>query len=251
MVDFVAIDVIHRITVRFVRAFLPNLKKAFHLKAVDQSELDIHGIASKAQVYNISTSPKVIEEGLTAGFLLMRYLAADGFRIKTPLFKLRIRIPGEYNGSETALPNGVYPVPRLQVNQEFSRYIREKVQLMFNGVNDNTGLISDVKDEATGTTNDKLTKGNMLTIKGRGLKIESDKINESQTGVFFRPSKGNPVKVKVIAVNQPRTLKVLIPAELVKGTAYTIGISTMSSYNKSGKVLKTMREFESNFTLVA
>jgi hypothetical protein len=36
--------------------------------AVHQPELDVHGIASKADVYNIQTSPKVINEGYALGF---------------------------------------------------------------------------------------------------------------------------------------------------------------------------------------
>ena len=61
-------------------AFLPEAKKPFNLKAAHQPELDIHDIASKADVYNIGTSPKVIEEGMTAGMELIYYLAADGFK---------------------------------------------------------------------------------------------------------------------------------------------------------------------------
>jgi hypothetical protein len=55
-IDFVVKDVIHRVAVKFVNAYLPNAKKAFHLKAVYQPEIDIHGIASKADTYNITTS---------------------------------------------------------------------------------------------------------------------------------------------------------------------------------------------------
>jgi hypothetical protein len=85
----------HKIAVKFTHAFLPEAKKPYYLKAVHQPELDVHGIASKAGVYNIETSPKVIEEGLNAGMELIYYLAADGYKIKTPLFNLKIRVPGE------------------------------------------------------------------------------------------------------------------------------------------------------------
>ena len=103
-IDFTVKDVMHKIQVKFIHAFLPEAKKAYYLKAVHQQELDIHGIASKADTYNISTSPKTIEEGLTVGLKLIEYLTADGFKIKTPLFTLRLRVPGEYDGSETHLP---------------------------------------------------------------------------------------------------------------------------------------------------
>ena len=56
MIDFTIRDVMHKITVKFTEAFLPEAKKKYNLKAVNQPELDIHGIASKAAVYNIATT---------------------------------------------------------------------------------------------------------------------------------------------------------------------------------------------------
>jgi hypothetical protein len=112
-IDFNVKDILHRIQVKFTHTFLPEAKKPYNLKAVHQPKLDIHGIASKADVYNISTSPKVIEDGLTDGMKLICYLAADGYSISTPLFNLKIRVPGEYDGSETRLPEGVFPEVRL------------------------------------------------------------------------------------------------------------------------------------------
>jgi hypothetical protein len=118
--DFTVKDVMHRIAVKFVHAFLPEAKKPYNLKAVHQPELDVHGIASKADVCNIGTSPKVIEEGMNAGMELIHYLVADGFKIKTPLFNVKIRVPGEYDGSETHLPDGVHPMVRLQTSAAFA-----------------------------------------------------------------------------------------------------------------------------------
>ena len=106
-IDFNLKDVMHRIIVKFYRAFLPNAKKKYILRTVYQPELDIHGIASKAEVYNITTPPKVIEEGLTDGMKLITCLVADGFKIKTPIFNLKVAIPGEYDGVETHLPTAL------------------------------------------------------------------------------------------------------------------------------------------------
>ena len=94
--DFMVKDIIHKVMAKFVHAFLPGAKKPFNLKAVFQPELDIHGIASKAEVYNIKADPRVIEEGFTAACELIYYLAADDYKIKTPVFNLSIRLPGEY-----------------------------------------------------------------------------------------------------------------------------------------------------------
>ncbi|MDR0442187.1 MAG: hypothetical protein LBH44_02130, partial [Treponema sp.] len=63
-IDFSVKDIMHNVAVKFIHAFLPEAKKPYNLKAALQPELDIHGVASKADVYNIATSPKIIEEGM-------------------------------------------------------------------------------------------------------------------------------------------------------------------------------------------
>jgi hypothetical protein len=241
----------HKITVKFVQAFLPEARKKYNLKAVHQPELDIHGVASKADVYNIGTSPKVIEEGLNAGIKLIGYLAADGYRIKTPLFNLKIRVPGEYDGAETSLPQGVFPTVKLQTSASFREYIKEKVETVIDGVDQRDGLIAEAVDEATGLIDETATIGNILTIRGYGLKLETIEGHHTEAAVFFKPPAGVPTEVKVIAVNEPRTLKVLVPSTLTVGTSYQLVINTMSSARGGGGVLKKMRDMRSEFTLTA
>jgi hypothetical protein len=206
-------------------------------------------------VYNIGTSPKVIEEGLTAGMELIYYLAADGYRIKTPLFNLKIRVPGEYDGSETHLPQGTFPVVRLQTSAVFRKYLKEKVQVVFDGIDQSDGLIAQVTDEATELVDEVATLGNLLTIHGFGLKIEADEAHQGDVGLFFvqadssAESGGTPVKVEIIAVNEPRTLKVIVPAALTAGSVYRLKIITQSSAKHSGTLLKDTREVLSDFTL--
>jgi hypothetical protein len=49
----------------------------------------------------------------------MCYLATDGYKIKTPLFDLRIHAPDEYADSEASIPEGVFPEARLQGSEVF------------------------------------------------------------------------------------------------------------------------------------
>jgi len=256
--DFSVKDVIHRIVVKFVHAFLPEAKKPYNLRAVHQPELDIHGIASKADVYNITTPPKVIEEGLNAGMELIHYLVADGYKIKTPLFNLKIRIPGEYDGSETHLPHGVYPMARLQTSAGLREYLKSKVKLDFSGIEQSDGLIAEVYDEATGLSDEAATIGNLLTIHGYGLKIDCYEEHEDAVGIYFEPAASGhcaqcaaPVKAQIIAVNEPRTLKIIVPAALNPGTAYTLKIVTQSSTKTQSHLLKSIRELRSDFMLTA
>ena len=243
-------DVMHKIAVKFTHAFLPEAKKPYYLKAVHQPELDVNGIASKADVYNIGTSPKVIEEGLNAGMELMYYLAADGFKIKTPLFNLKIRVPGEYDGSETFLAEGVHPVARLQTSAAFRKYLKERVKIEFDGLDQSDGLIAEVKDEATGLIDEAASWGKILTIHGYGLKIESDEAHKNEVGLFFEREGNNPIKADAIAVNEPRTLKVVVPLALALDESYTLKIVTQSSAKHGSTLLKNPREMRSEFALV-
>jgi len=248
-IDFNVKDVIHMITVKFVHAFLPNAKKSYNLKAMHQPELGIHEIASKAAVYNIATSPKVIEEGLKAGIELIFYLVADGFKIKTPLFNLKMCIPGEYNGSETSLTNGSFPMARLQPSMTLRKYLKEKVVVTFGGFDKHEGLIAEAYDEATGILDEVMTVGNLLTIRGTGMKIVSDDEHKNQVGVSFRDHSGKSVKAEIIAVNEPKTLKVIVPPKLCCGTSYQIEVVTQGSAKGSGQLLKKLRTMCSGFRL--
>jgi hypothetical protein len=250
-IDFTVKDILHRIQVQFIHAFLPEAKKPYNLKAVNQPELGIHEIASKADVYNIQTSPKIIEEGLTAGMELIYYLAADGYKIKTPLFNLKVRIPGEYLGSETSLPEGIFPVARLQTTSSFRKYLKEKVKLDFNGIDQSDGLIAEALDEATELVDEVLTIGNLLTVRGYGLKIDSDEAHQNETGLYFVPFEGASVKAEIIAVNEPRTLKVIVPAAVEAGKQYSLLVVTQSSVKTHSHILKELRRIQSDFTLTA
>ena len=196
---FTVKDVIHKLMAKYVPAFLPGAKKPYNLKAVFQPELDIHGIASKAQVYNIEADPRVIEEGFTAACELIYYLAADGYKIKTPVFNLSIRLPGEYEGAETQLPEGVHPEARLQVSAALRNYIRERVQVEFDGIDQRDGLIAEAVDEHTGQLDEVMAIGKLLTLRGYGLKIEADVDHADQAGLFFDDGEAAPVKAEILA----------------------------------------------------
>ena len=249
--DFTVKDVTHKVMAKHVLAFLPGAKKPYNLKAVFQPELDIHGLASKAEVYNIETDPRVIEDGLIAACELICYLVADGYKIKTPVFSLSIWLPGEYDGAETHLPEGVHPEARLQAGTLLRNYIRDRVKVEFDGIDQRDGLIAEAVDEHTGQLDEVMTIGNLLTVRGYGLKVEADAEHTDETGFFFDDGASAPVKAEILAVNEPRTLKAIVPATLVTGKDYTLKVVTQSSAKGGGVLLKNPREIHSEFKLTA
>jgi hypothetical protein len=248
-IDFTVKDVMHKVTAKFTPAYLPDAKKPYNLRAVLQPDLDIHGIASKAEVYNMEIDAKVIEDGFTAACELIYYLTADGYKIKTPLFNLRIRLPGEYEGAETSLNEGVHPEVRMQSAAAFREYIRERVKVQFDGIEDTDGIIAEAVDEYMGQSDLTATVGYILTIRGSGLKIESDNQHKAQAGLWFDNKHTPPIRADAIAVNEPRTIKVAVPSTLLVDGKYCLKIVTQSTVKGGGTLLKNTREIWSDFIL--
>jgi hypothetical protein len=73
--------------------------------------------------------------------------------------------------------------------------------------------------------------------------------HKDEVGLFF-DGMGSPVKAEIVAVNEPKTLKVIIPAGLAIRTEYTLKIVTQSSAKNGAALLKTVREVRSDFKLV-
>jgi len=249
--DFNSKDVIHYIIVKFIPAFLPGAKKKYYAKAVLQRDLDIHDVASKAEVYNITTPPKVIEEGFAAALQLIQYLTADGYKITTPLFIIHMRIPGEFDGNETHLPTNVYPEVRMRIAASFRKYIRERVDVEFDGIDENTGLIGRIVDGRTGLIDQVTTIDDILTINGVGLKIEGDAAHANLVGVFHVDSTGKEIPAKAIARNESRTLVIISSQFLTIGESYYLLVRTQSSVVSSSGILKTMREMKTEFMIIA
>lgn len=244
-------DTLHNVVVRFARATLPSAKKPYTLRTAHQDELDIRAVAGMAEIYNVYVSPKVIEEGLTAGLALIRYLVSDGYKVKTPLFTVRVAVPGEYEGDETHLPEGVRPEPRILPSEAFCDYVAKRVKVEIEGERDQGAIIASAVDEATGLVKQSATIGEFLTIQGLGLKIKADDAHREQAGLYFEDPSGARFRVKTLAVNEPHTLKTLVPETLTPGQSYKLVVVTQNSARGHGTLLNEVRTIHSMFTLIA
>jgi hypothetical protein len=93
--------------------------------------------------------------------------------------------------------------------------------------------------------------GNLLTIRGFGLKIEADEYHKDVVGLFFDNGHSIPPRAEILAVNEPRTLKAIVPGVLAVGDEYTLKIVTQSSTRNSYHLLKEVREIYSDFKVTA
>ena len=250
-ITFTVRDVMHKVAAKFVPAFLPGAKEQYYLRAAHQPELDIHDIASKAEVYSIHTDPRVIEEGFTAALKLICYLAADGYRIKTPLFKLKLSIPGVYKGSERELPKDVRPQAHITPSADFAGYLAKRVEIEIDDKLDSSGAIGSAIDETTGQADESATIGGLITINGAGLKIKADDAHRAEAGLFFEAASGARVRADVVPVNEYRTLRAMVPEGLVEGEDYTPVVVTQSTAKRGTTLLKEPRVIYADFTIRA
>jgi hypothetical protein len=250
--DFELQDVMHRIITKYYPAYLPTAKKKYVMRAVYQPELDIHGIASKAEVYNITTPAKVIEEGLGAGMELMFYLAADGYKIKTPVFTLKITVPGEYDGTETHLPEGIEPEGRLNLSSELRKYLGDRVKVQIDGIDEQDGFISEIVNDL-GEVDFSINGGALFTVRGVGLKIEADEEHRDVTGIFLEDAEtGERKRIRVydVALNTSKELRAIGPSGMFSGKECYVVVCTQSSARGSGNLLKNVREVKSDVAVL-
>jgi hypothetical protein len=250
--DFFLRDIRHRILVKFFCAFLPTAKKPYYARAVYQPELDIHGIASKAETYNITTSPKIIEEGMNAGMELIYYLVADGYKINTPLFRLCVGVTGEYEGYETTLPPGEHPHGLLSLSPRLRKYLEENVQVQFDGIENNDGYLASILDKKSDKTDTVLTPGGLFVLRGSGLKIASDKEHADKAGLFYeKVEDGTRIREEMVNVaqNDRSIVSALFTQTLEADKEYRIVICTQTSAVNSSRLLKNLREVKSDFVV--
>jgi len=244
-VSFDVDDRMHDLIAKFVKNNLPEAKKPYNLKPEHQPVLNIHKLASKAAVYNIETDPETIEDGLNAGLKLMRYLIADGFIVDTPLFNLRVRVPGEYNGKETSLPDGVHPIARIRTKAKFREYIRDHVQISIDGVYSKNGYITEFLDIDENETNSVFVPGDQFKLTGVDIKAIGD---NPSCGVFFVPVDNPAAEVRVMRIAENSRSKII---GICPQTGYQRNkIVIRTQYSGSNSVfLKTVRVLESDFVI--
>ncbi|MDR2447162.1 MAG: DUF4469 domain-containing protein [Treponema sp.] len=168
-------------------------------------------------------------EGFAAACELIYYLAADACKIKTPVFNLSIRLPGEREGAETRLPESARPEAR----------IRERARVEFDGAGQRDGIIAATVDERTGQADEAMTIGNLPAIHGCGIKIEAEAASKDDAGIFSDDGENPPVKAEILTVNEPRALKAILK------------VVAQSSVKHGNTQLKAFQEIHAEFKLTA
>jgi hypothetical protein len=244
-------DVVHHVAVWFVTNTLPEAKKQYAARPGILQHLDVGAVAAKAALYGESVDAEEMVRYVNRYINLCAYLVADGYSIENALFRTQIRVPGEYDGTETALPDGLYAEPRINISPAFRNYAREHVKVDFMGVDETNGHMFTFLDEVTGSDS-VMTPGNLLHIHGTGMKIAHDDKPEHvrEAGLWFVAATDptSRTRAMAVAINEPRRMVGLTPSTLPTGEYY-IEIITQVSVKGGGKLLKDPRAVRSEQTL--
>ncbi|MDR2359101.1 MAG: DUF4469 domain-containing protein [Prevotellaceae bacterium] len=179
---------------------------------------------------------------------------SDGYEIDTPVFQLKAGFPGEYDGHETKLPDGVYPHGKITLSTRLREYMRKNIEPQFEGIVQNEGYIASFYDKNSDTTDTFITPGRLYIIRGGGLKIASDEERSADTGLYYEEAETGArihEEMRDIAQNEPAVISGQAPTTLTPGKGYYIVIRTQSSAVHGSNLLRDVREVKSEFTVTA
>ncbi|GHT66469.1 hypothetical protein FACS189452_02390 [Bacteroidia bacterium] len=166
-------------------------------------------------------------------------LVADGAGVNTALMHISPSIAGVFNGLGDSFDPTRHTV-KVNLNQGAAlrnaagRIKTKKVQ-----VADPIPYIVEVKDTLSGSTNDHLTAGGVIQMRGSRLKLVE---NDATNGIFLLPTTdGAEIRLSVVVENKPARLIAMLPADLAAGEYYLEVRSNYSHGNKPSLILKTGR----------
>ena len=163
-------------------------------------------------------------------------LVADGSAVNTALMHITPSIAGVFNGLGDSFDPTRHTV-KVNLNQGMAlrsaagRIKTKKVQ-----VADPIPYIVEVKDVLSGSTNDNLTAGGVVQMRGSRLKfVDSDPTN----GIFLLPAAGGAeVRLAVVVENKPARLIAMLPADLAAGEYH---LEVRTKFVHGGKPAQTLK----------
>ncbi len=213
-----------------------------------------------AQVQNVkshdmeSVTEKMLQKGstitktdtlavLNSFFETVSEIVRQGENVHLGLFNTRLSLSGVFNGA-----TDTYDPKRhsIRVNVNAGKLLKEAVKDIRPekvAATDTLPHIVEVSDSISGSVNDKITSGGVITLVGSRIKIAGE---NTENGLYLIDEKGKKYKVSTLVENKPARLIAILPA-LAVGT-YTLQVTTQYT---GGAYLKHARTgiFDSPLTV--
>jgi hypothetical protein len=197
---------------------------------------------SAAERGGADISASAMEHAVTLFHREMRYLLCDGFSVNTGTYMAAPHIRGVFtNPNDTFDPKRHTLLFELQQGIDLRAEL-DNVEIEVKGVAAVVARIAEVFDVGTGTTNEKLTVGNNLRVRGREIKVMGDDLHP-EVGVYFVSQDKDTfgarflVDPSMIAVNNPSEIIFVNPAFDVT----TMKLEVVTQYSGSVRLLNQPR----------
>jgi hypothetical protein len=166
------------------------------------------------------------------------YQLADGFSGENDYFSIHPKIGGTFAHADAGADKEKNPVDFAFRKRQELRNVISRITVEIAGVAESGAYIAEAIDVASGTSDEKLTPGGVLTLLGSRIKIAGE---DPSCGLYLVQADGAAVKVTGNFVeNHPARLSAQLPA-LTPGT-YRARVVTQ--YTSGGTSLKEPRQID-------
>jgi hypothetical protein len=242
----------HRVRVNLYPTQLPNAKEPFIARSEQEEVLSIRQLADDLKLRGgYKGSIEDLVDGVEQFLAEAKYQVADGFGVDLGLCTVYPVIGGEWTSPDEAGDRKKHPVRfRARIMPQM-RKMSDSIDLECKGLVPQNGEIDSVIDFTSGKVNSEVTIGNFVDVRGRGLRIAAPKNPQEETGVWVVDEAGMATRCPLIAINQMRRLRFVLPAGLADGTKYRLRVVTYASVRTKAQLLKNHRVMETPFQFIA
>jgi hypothetical protein len=242
----------HRVRVNLYPTQLPNAKEPFIARCEEEEVLSIQQLADDLKLRGgYKGNIEDLVDGVNQLIAEAKFQVADGFGVNLGICSVHPGIGGEWTSPDEAHDRKKHPVRfRARIMPEM-RKMSETIDLECKGLVPQNGEIDSVTDFVSGKVNSEVTIGNFVDVRGRGLRIAAPKNPTEETGVWAVDETGKATRCALVAVNQMRRLRFVLPAGLTDGKKYRVRVVTYASVRKRDLLIKNHRTMETNFQVTA
>ncbi|MDR1324642.1 MAG: DUF4469 domain-containing protein [Treponema sp.] len=233
-------NVLHVIRARLYHNYLEYGGKFIAHTKTDKT-LNVNQICAEAVTRGGSSlNYDTMVDAVNAYFDEAFYQLADGFSVENDYFSIHPKIGGTFDHTDAKPDKKKNPVEFTFRKRQKLRDIISRITVEIEDVVENLAYIAEVLDVASGTVDERLTSGSVLTVLGRRIKITG---NDPSCGLYLvNVADGSTIKVIGNLVdNQRNRISTQLPV-LAPGT-YRIRILTQ--FSGGGTFLKEPHHIDS------
>jgi hypothetical protein len=178
-------------------------------------------------------------EAVNAYFEEALYQLADGFGVENDFYVTLLKLGGTYDHADSKVDKEHNHVDFIFLKRKPMRDIINHIDVQIEGVAENGSYIAEVQDVASGTTNERLTSGGVMTVLGNRIKIAGE---ETSCGLYL-VNTADETAVKIpgnFVENHPSRLSVQLPAL----TAGSYRVRVVTQYTHGSTLLKEPRQID-------